>query len=95
MLGFGCSSVLPADKTLLSAVVGEPVPDSSMGEQPEASGNSLDWTVCQSASELSRAIQTGGALQLGLGPLPILQAKTEFLESLQGTSKNPNSPWLS
>lgn len=85
MLGFGCSSVLPADKTLLSAVVGEPAPDFGMGEQPEASGNSLDWTVCQSASELSRAIQRGGALQLGLGPLPILQAKTEFLESLQTT----------
>lgn len=85
MLGLGCSSVLAADRTLLSAVMGEPAPDTGIGEQPEASGNSLDWTVCQSASELSRAIQRGGALQLGVGPLPILQAKTAFLESLQTT----------
>ena len=85
MLGLGCSCVLAGDKTLLSAVVGEPAPDSGMGEQAEDTGNSLDWTVCQSASELSRAIQRGGALQLGVGPLPILQAKTEFLESLQTT----------
>jgi hypothetical protein len=43
--------------------------------------------LCRSASELSRTLQGGAALSAGLGPLPIplFEARQQFLESLHTT----------
>jgi hypothetical protein len=61
------------------ALTGRPVPLSS--SEP------FRWTsqVCRSASELLSTLQWSGGVSGGLGPVPLLRARQEFLESLRTT----------
>lgn len=81
------SSAVPAAQgvALRSAVEGEPAPDTTAGVEAGSNGSSLDWTLCRSAGELATTLERGWAVTGGVGPLPMLQAKATFLESLQTT----------
>ncbi|MCT0200486.1 hypothetical protein KQ313_12455 [Synechococcus sp. CS-1325] len=67
---------------LASALEGLPTPASAEGD-----GSQLAVKLCRNASELSRTLQGGAALSVGLGPLPIplLKARHQFLDSLHTT----------
>lgn len=85
-LAAGSSAVPVAPGVVLgSAVEGEPAPDTTAGGEAGSNGSSLDWCLCRSAGELARTLERGWAVTGGVGPLPVLQAKSTFLESLQTT----------
>jgi hypothetical protein len=78
----GRNTVEKPDRVLSSALEGLPTPASAEGD-----GSQVTTKLCSSASELSRTLQGGAALSAALGPLPIplLQARQKFLDSLHTT----------
>lgn len=54
---------------------------------PLSTSEPFSWRcqVCRSASELVQSLQWSGGLSGGLGPVPLLKARQEFVESLRTT----------
>jgi hypothetical protein len=78
----GRNSVVSPQESLGRALQGTSVPASSA-----ADASRVEVTLCRSASELAATLQHGASLSLGAGPLPIpmLQARQQFFESLRTT----------
>ena len=78
----GRNSVVDPHQGLDRAVVGTLLPVSA----PE-DASTVEVNLCRTASELSRTLQKGVGFSGGLGPLPVplIQARQEFLESLHTT----------
>jgi hypothetical protein len=78
----GRNTVVEPDRVLASALEGLATPASAEGD-----GSQVTTKLCRSANKLSRTLQSGAALSAGLGPLPIplLQARQQFLDSLHTT----------
>ena len=78
----GRNSIVSPQDSLGRALEGTNVPASRAED-----ANSVEVTFCRSASELANTLQHGISLSLGGGPLPIplLQARQIFFESLRTT----------
>lgn len=78
----GRNSVVSPLDSLGRALEGTSVPASSATD-----ASRVEVTLCRSASELATTLQHGASLSLGGGPLPIplLQARQQFFESLRTT----------
>ena len=78
----GRNSVVSLQDSLGRALEGTNVPASRAED-----ASSVEVTLCRSASELANTLQHGISASLGGGPLPIplLQARQQFFESLRTT----------
>ena len=78
-LGRGCSQVGLNGTTLLAASAVE------CGTSAQGADSGIHWDLCQTREELEQSISHEMNLGVGLGPLPLFQAKRAFVNQLHST----------